>query len=142
MNKFNDIFLFEKLLTKNKAIEIQISTFDMVSYFDLNCSWGRSGDHAGFVLHFEVYGFMINLNIYDIRHWNYDADRFYEVNEKEDWSQSSDIGNGVKLTHNDLSNLIEVMTSTPEELKRVEEAYNFCSNKVNNNINKELLGLK
>lgn len=67
----------EKLFTENKSYNIQFDrneAYDLVD-FDLDINFHRK-DHAGPSLNISIFGYTLFLQIYDKRHWNYDADRW------------------------------------------------------------------
>jgi len=60
-----------KQITKNKSFEFQFETWkNWWSYFNIDISWTRQTDHAGFTFMFEVMGVMLVITIYDHRHWD------------------------------------------------------------------------
>lgn len=99
--------LYSKLISKNKAFETQISgswsispevylKIELVSdtswfsvrlclfnVIDISIGWSRKRDHAGFCLELKFIYLFLLLNLYDTRHWNDEADRFYFDNEIE-----------------------------------------------------------
>jgi len=48
---------------------------------DINIAWTRKTDHAGFKFNFTFLWLMIILETYDIRHWDYDNEK-WEVYDK------------------------------------------------------------
>lgn len=89
MGKHKDFFYKEGSFSwwKNKHWEIQISKFgdraDTIFSIDLDLKLnGR--DHAGPKFYIEVFGYMLDIHVYDDRHWNYDENRWYFPNEEED----------------------------------------------------------
>lgn len=74
-----------KLLTNNKALEFIISKAYGDWYIinlDFNLSL-KGHDHAGLYFYLSSFGYKIEFNIYDIRHWNFKADRWYLPGEYE-----------------------------------------------------------
>lgn len=69
-------------ITKNKAFEIQAGRFDEWSYFDFSVSWDRKCDHAGFHIFFELFSFILSIDFYDVRHWNYKKNEWYVRGEE------------------------------------------------------------
>ena len=52
--------------------------------FKLETFWKlKKEDHAGFKIWLEIFGYQINFEVYDTRHWNYVEDRFYYYDEPE-----------------------------------------------------------
>jgi len=79
------MLLYNKL-TANKALELVISKCYRDWYiFNLDISLALKGhDHAGFNFYFALLGYKIEFNIYDVRHWNYDKNRWYKPGEEQD----------------------------------------------------------
>lgn len=96
-----NFFVREKSLFKNKSYCIQLYfskiytgnpitlAFKLVEYkdywyyiqlglfgdiFNLTTYWSRKSDHAGWTFDLTILGLSLHLNIYDIRHWDYDKD--------------------------------------------------------------------
>lgn len=68
---------------KNKAWEIQV--MKTVDVFCFSFQATHNQDHAGINLELGLFGFNVDFNIYDTRHWNYDKNRWYEYNEEQGW---------------------------------------------------------
>lgn len=79
----SDYFYWDKLITKNKALSIQVSnfkhSFKLIS-FDFHWSWKQ--DHAGLMVEFGLLGLSVLLNFYDARHWNYEQNRYMTADEE------------------------------------------------------------
>jgi len=69
-------------LTQNKSFEVQLSGWDATSWFDVSCKWDFKGDHCGPKLTIEIYNIFFCVQIYDHRHWNEEANRFYQPGEE------------------------------------------------------------
>lgn len=68
-----NFYLKNLKLSKNKSLELQIyktSFSDDLFCLSLDTNW-IGQDHAGPELEMGLFGFQVNLNIYDHRHWNY-----------------------------------------------------------------------
>ena len=73
-----------KKLTKNKAFEMNLIFWKNSSdIFKLLLNFTHKCDHSGFRFDFELLGVAFNFTIYDIRHWNYEENRFYGEKEFE-----------------------------------------------------------
>jgi hypothetical protein len=76
--------VYNKQLSKNKSIEVQVSLFDSDLYsdiFELHIGWTTKQDHAGFRFIFSIYKFIfIQVMIYDHRHWDYDNNTWEDYN--------------------------------------------------------------
>lgn len=84
-----DYIEFEKKITKNKFVEMQISKMnphELISLVADTCWFGQ--DHAGFEFTIEVYGFYFSVMLRDCRHWNYAEGRFMnEVEIQEEYEE-------------------------------------------------------
>ena len=76
---------YYKQLSEHSSFEMQLSHWDSTSFFDVNLKWTLKGDHCGPLFSIEVLGWFFDIQVYDHRHWNYDADRFYFPGEE--WSE-------------------------------------------------------
>lgn len=70
-------------ISQNKALEIELCRWDynwtlIGATFDLTI-YGT--DHAGLNISFELWGMCFNFNFYDVRHWDYDNNKWEEYNE-------------------------------------------------------------
>lgn len=80
-----DYFYKHKTLSKNKSFEIQISKWSNIStafVFDLDLNW-KGDDHAGPHLEIDLFGFMLDVKIYDHRHWDYENHKWEVYDEQE-----------------------------------------------------------
>lgn len=68
------LFHFDRLLTKNKAFEVEIS-FDFRTIVEFSM-WFVKYSHAGVVIDLGLLGFTCCAQFYDVRHWNHEANRF------------------------------------------------------------------
>ena len=67
---FRHLYLFTKQITLNKFFEFQIMYyFDYWFHIELNIQFSGS-DHAGPSFEISFFGYIINLHIYDNRHWD------------------------------------------------------------------------
>lgn len=76
-------------ISENKGLEINAYWHkDYWALFSFNSNWTFKGDHPGFQFQFDILRFSFEFNLYDGRHWNWEADRFYlpgeEAAERED----------------------------------------------------------
>jgi hypothetical protein len=68
-------YCFDKAISKNKSFEFQAVKFsaEHILSFGIDTRWwGR--DHAGPELTFEFCGIIVEMRIYDHRHWDHEAD--------------------------------------------------------------------
>ena len=89
INPMNDLtkdrfdFNWDKKLSKHKAFEIQLTHWEKIEkWFDFNFGWTRKCDHCGVIFSGEILGWFLCLQIYDERHWNDEANRFYLPGEE------------------------------------------------------------
>lgn len=68
----------------HKGLEIEFQLDEIYHLFKLYVGSDLKGDHAS-LLNIEIYllGLRFDFNIYDGRHWNWDANRFYLPGEEE-----------------------------------------------------------
>ncbi len=76
-------------LSKNKSFEVQLSKWEPTSWFDVHFKWDFNVDHCGPMFSIEVYKVYFCIQIYDHRHWNHDANRFY--NPGEEWDKLAEL---------------------------------------------------
>jgi hypothetical protein len=70
---------WEPKLSRNKAMNFQISRFDSYYLFDFALDIQFDGqDHAGPSLDIWILGFGFNWSFYDTRHWDYDKNSWVE----------------------------------------------------------------
>lgn len=68
-------------ISKYKGCEINLS-FDLSTSFNISAYYTTECDHAGFRTEVNLFGTELEINIYDGRHWNYEANRWYEPGEE------------------------------------------------------------
>lgn len=69
-DRFNNLYCRSgKLPVKHKFWEIQILKSDNIVSFDLQITTRQ--DHAGIKFWLGLFGYSINFNLYDSRHWDY-----------------------------------------------------------------------
>jgi hypothetical protein len=69
-------------LSEHKSFEVQLSKWEATNWFNVSLKWDFKGDHCGPTFIIEIYNFYFGVCIYDHRHWNWDADRFYFPGEE------------------------------------------------------------
>ncbi len=72
---------------KHKHWEIQISQFGgrIDTIFSIHLDLALNGsDHAGPKFCLELFGYVLDMQIYDDRHWNYEKNRWYLPGEEKD----------------------------------------------------------
>jgi hypothetical protein len=68
--EFCSLWNREWRLTKNKTLELQFSEYRFnILEFQLDLNW-RQTDHAGPWLMINLFGYSMDLRIYDNRHWD------------------------------------------------------------------------
>jgi hypothetical protein len=76
----------------HKFWEVQIAHFNWTTLFDISIDtrWAYQ-DHGGVFFDLTVLGFYFGANVYDERHWNDDANRWYvEGEEESEWGERPD----------------------------------------------------
>ena len=68
-------------LTKNKIFEFNL--YKDVVLVKANFDYFHAYDHAGATLWLGLLGYNLEIKIFDKRHWNYDANRWYLPGEED-----------------------------------------------------------
>jgi hypothetical protein len=78
-----DYVEYDRSLTKNKAFEVQFTKWPATTLFSvgLDTCWVGQ-DHGGIRFDIELFGYFLNLNLYDKRHWDYE-NHCWEVYEED-----------------------------------------------------------
>ena len=76
-----------KTIFANKSWELQIDKTSDILGFDMR--YTRRQDHAGLFLSASLLGFELIINLFDVRHWDYEKND-WEVYEYVDEHQSPD----------------------------------------------------
>jgi hypothetical protein len=74
-SEFRNIWWWAKSISKNKSVEIEV-LHDPKYLIIFNISHSIRMSHAGFRLELGLLGYIVEFQIYDARHWDY---------EKDDW---------------------------------------------------------
>ena len=65
---------------KNKYVELELSRdFTLVSF---RFNWTIRQSHAGLDMELGLFGYCVQINFYDNRHWNIEEGRYYVYDEK------------------------------------------------------------
>lgn len=82
-----DFLCFEKSITKNKNLSIQISEFDNKYHvFDFNVSLTTKGqDHAGLFFSIGIWKYYLFVEIFDYRHWDEKENRWCDPKIPKEW---------------------------------------------------------
>lgn len=90
-----DYIEFDKLVTTNKALSIQLSkSCNFYTIFGITIDTQMAGqDHAGLKFELELLSFFFIINFYDRRHWNWE-DRRWQTDEEaqaehEEWKRET-----------------------------------------------------
>ena len=77
-----DYIEVDKRISTNWAFAFQLSKWatDNLLEIHVDTSW-RGKDHAGPLLYIELFGFMIDIKIYNVNHWNWDTGKWYTKEE-------------------------------------------------------------
>ena len=82
-SKVTNYFYKTKRISKNKTFEIQIAKIEKYYLFKLDIDLELSGhDHAGPKFELELFGFMIDICLFDIRHWDYENNTWEQYQPK------------------------------------------------------------
>ena len=64
----------------NKYVELELSRdFTLVSF---RFNWTIRQSHAGLDMELGLFGYCVQINFYDNRHWNIEEGRYYVYDEK------------------------------------------------------------
>lgn len=70
-------------LSKNKNLEIQLDRFGLNEFFNISLSLEWNGhDHAGPEVCVSIFGYFMEIKIYDKRHWDYETNTWEAYNQK------------------------------------------------------------
>lgn len=83
MINFQNLLLWSKKITKNKAIEIEFS-HDPSKIFGIMVEQTFCEDHAGFTFAFGMLFISFEFKFYDVRHWNSKREHWIETGEIDD----------------------------------------------------------
>jgi hypothetical protein len=78
-NRWDTLFFRNGTLPKHKAWEFNGYRTNQIINLEFGVTF--KGDHAGLKTMVGLFGFNLELSIYDTRHWNYEKNRFYEPGE-------------------------------------------------------------
>jgi hypothetical protein len=84
INPWSDLFKpawsWDKKLTKNKAVEIEVYRSNTVAEFEARLRYRE--DHAGLTIGLGVLSYTLRAQFYDTRHWNYEK-KAWEIYEED-----------------------------------------------------------
>jgi len=70
-DRWNTIWYKNGSISRHKAWEFNgYQTHDIV---EVSCRLSFTGDHAGLHMMIGLFGYAVELHIYDTRHWNYET---------------------------------------------------------------------
>ncbi len=67
---FSKLFNSSLKITKNKVLDFEIIKYT-TTLFEVTFNFTTRQDHAGILLSLGLLGFIVQLQLHDIRHWNY-----------------------------------------------------------------------
>jgi hypothetical protein len=76
---FKNIFRRERQFSIYKAYCLEIYKCNYL--FSISFNWSIREDHAGIILTFGLFGYEVNLQIYDVRHWDHEYNCWKEYDE-------------------------------------------------------------
>ena len=74
------VYYKDKLFANKKGGEIQIVKDNNI--INVGVRFTIRQDHSGLSLDFGLFGYSVMLSYYDTRHWNDEAGRYYNYNDK------------------------------------------------------------
>jgi hypothetical protein len=78
--RFDNRFSKSWKLTENKAIEVEYIRTNILLMIDFRLSFRQ--DHAGLAVGLGLFGYEGCVELYDVRHWDYENNRWYVYNSK------------------------------------------------------------
>jgi hypothetical protein len=78
-DRWDNIYNRSAVLGK-KAVEFEVYRDTTIISFAFR--WNIRQDHAGMILELGLFGYTVSFQYYDTRHWNEEAGRFYNYNDK------------------------------------------------------------
>ncbi len=78
-DRFEPVWSWDKKLTKNKAVEIEVYRSNTVIEFEARLR--HREDHAGLTIGLGLLSYTLRAQFYDTRHWNYEK-KAWEVYEE------------------------------------------------------------
>ncbi len=78
-DRWDNIYNRSAVLGK-KAVEFEVYRDTTIVSFAFR--WNIRQDHAGMNLELGLFGYTVSAQYYDTRHWNEEAGRFYNYNDK------------------------------------------------------------
>ncbi len=78
-DRWDNIYNRSVVLGK-KAVEFEVYRDTTIVSFAFR--WNIRQDHAGMNLELGLFGYTVSAQYYDTRHWNEEAGRFYNYNDK------------------------------------------------------------
>lgn len=72
---------YETKISKNKAFEIDINHFKQWLTFELSLKWIFNDHHAGPSFHICLFGLWTGVQIFDIRHWDYETNNWEKYDD-------------------------------------------------------------
>ena len=71
-------------ITTNKYVSLDCKRYIQEwSWFEAVVKITRKCDHAGVSIYLEAFRFCISFNLYDVRHWDYDKDKWKVYKDKK-----------------------------------------------------------
>ena len=75
--------LWNKVLdTAHPSKYIELEVYKDSSLLTVSFNWTIRQSHAGVDFEVGLLGYCFHFNFYDIRHWNYEAGRYYKYSEE------------------------------------------------------------
>ena len=85
-----DYIEYDRKITTNKSVEVQLSRWQAHNIFELSVSVIPYGeDHGNIGFDIELFGYFFAAKIYDIRHWDYENHCWEEYEEEHEGIRGS-----------------------------------------------------
>lgn len=78
--QFKNLWARSWYVAKHKYLELEV--YRDSSLLSFNFSWTIRQSHAGLDIELGVLGYCVHFNVYDNRHWNNEAGRYYKYSEE------------------------------------------------------------
>jgi hypothetical protein len=77
--RFKTLYYRNGFVTKHKGVELQLMETNYILEFEF--SFTTRTDHAGINLDLSLFGYTLNLNMHDIRHWDHQNNTWKELDK-------------------------------------------------------------
>lgn len=74
-SKFKNLGCLSTKITEHKACELQ-HCYDATTLLQVEFNYAIRRDHAGLKVTFTLFGYTLYFQLYDVRHWNYNTNKW------------------------------------------------------------------